>query len=210
MLGLLALGKGEGMRHRIRVALMTAVLICVSLASVGETTHLVGWTETLELSWGWFLATPPSNASPSDVASIFMDLKWTAPYEVKRNGSSWIGYTTAAIVSNTMNPKLSWVRRSAVTPAALRHEAYLFRLNEVYRRKAEAALLAVSVTGRTAEETKALLHQRIQEVADAYLAKADAMAYSCEAETNSGSNLAAQATWEQKIDAWLIDPSLAP
>jgi len=198
------------MGHRIRLALLTAVLICVSLAAVGETTQLVGWTETLELSWDSFLATPPPNASPMDIASISMDLKWHAPYEGKRNGSEWIGYTTTVIVSNTMNPQLSWVRRDAVTPAALRHEVYLFHLNEVYRRKAEAALLAVRVTGRTAEETKALLNQRVCEVAAAILAQADAMGNTCESETNCGSNLAAQAEWEQRIDAWLIDPSLAP
>ena len=198
------------MGQRIRLALLTAVLICVSLAAVGGTTQLVGWTETLELSWDWFLATPPSNVSPTDVAAIAMDLKWHAPYEGERNGSGWIGYTTTVIVSNTMNPQLSWARRDAVTPAALRHEVYLFHLNEVYRRKAEAALLAVRATGRTWEETKALLNQRVCEVAAAVLAQADVMTKAYESETISGGNLAAQAEWERKIDAWLVDPSLAP
>jgi len=198
------------MNHRHRIVLLGVAVVLVSLASLGETTQLVSWTESIRLDWSQFRGTIPTTAAPNDIAAIHMELKWHTFHKGERNGSGWVGYTSQAIVSNLMNPQLSWARSSQVSDDALRHETYHFHLNEVYRRNLETALLSVRVCGRTAEETGDLLDQRVREVADAWLARAESTQEQYEVETNHGTNATAQQSWEQKIDAWLANPSSAP
>ncbi|MFC2077371.1 hypothetical protein ACFLTM_00990 [Candidatus Bipolaricaulota bacterium] len=198
------------MTHRTRIALLVGIVAVASLATLSETTQLVSWSEDLELSWDLFLGTVPQNVPPNDVAAIHMELKWHTFHEIKRNGSGWVGHSANAIVSNAMNPQLSWARRERVTDAALRHETYHFRLNEAYRKKLEAELLSVQVCGRTVEETRDLLDRQVHQVASEVLGQAESVQQSYEIETEHSLNTAAQYTWEQKIDAWLANPSSAP
>ncbi len=198
------------MTHRTRIALFVAIVALASLATLSETTQLVSWSEDLELNWNLFLGTVPPNSLPNDVAAIHMELKWHTFFDGERDGSGWVGYTTSVIVSNVMNPQLSWARRERVTDAALRHEVYHFHLSEVYRRKLEAELLTVRVCGRTVEETRNLLDRQVHDIAAAILGQAESVQQSYEIETEHGSSAAVQFSWEQRIDAWLANPSSAP
>ena len=198
------------MTHRTRTVLLVGIVAVVSLAALSETTQLVSWSENVELSWNLFLGTVPPNIPPNDVAAIHMELKWHTFFDGTRNGSGWVGYATKVIVSNSMNPQLSWARRESVTDAALRHETYHFHLNEVYRRKLETELLTVRVCGRTAEETRDLLDRQVHDIAAEILGQAESVQQSYEVETKHGSDSAMQFSWEQKIDGWLANPSSAP
>ena len=198
------------MRQRYRIVLLTAATVLVTLVGLGETTQLLSWAEDIELTWDLFRAAVPESAPSTDLAAIHMELKWHTFHKGERQGSQWVGYTTRVIVSNLMNPQLSWARRDRVNDAALRHETYHFHLNEVYRRKLESALLTVRVCGRTAEETGDLLDRQVHDVADRWLRQAEAIQEKYETETKHGTNAAAQGTWEARIDAWLVDPSSAP
>ena len=86
------------MTHRTRTALLVGIVAVASLAALSETTHLVSWSENVELSWSLFLGTVPPNIPPSDVAAIHMELKWHTFFDGARNGSGWVGYTTKVIV----------------------------------------------------------------------------------------------------------------
>jgi len=198
------------MIDRARIVLFLVAMAAASSAALGETTQLVSWSENVQLTWNQFLGTVPSTATPNDAAAIYMELKWHTRHDGKRDGSGWVGYPMEVIVSNVMNPQLSWARPGSRTAAALRHETYHFHLNEVYRRRLEAALLAVRVCGKTVEEIKSLLDQQVHQVADTWLFRAKSVQDTYETETDHGNNAAAQLSWEQKIDAWLANPLLAP
>ena len=198
------------MGHRHRIALLVIAAAVLSSIALAETTRLVPWTEDVRLTWNDFRGAVPSSAPSNDIAAIHMELKWHARLKWESTGGSWVGSTVQVIASNVMNPELSWARHDRVTEDGLRHEIYHFHLSEVYRRKLEAALLAVRVCGRTAEETKDFLDRKVHEVADSWLLRAEAMQETYETETEHGTNAAAQRSWEAKIDAWLADPSFGP
>ena len=124
------------MTHRTRIVLCGGVVALFFLVALGETTQLVAWTKGIQLNWNLFLGTVPSNAAPTDVAAIHMELKWHTFHDGQRDGSGWVGFTTQVIVSNTMNPYLSWARRDRTTDAALRHETYHFHLSDDYELRA--------------------------------------------------------------------------
>lgn len=174
------------------------------------TTQLIGWTEDLELRWDLFRAPVPSDAAPNDLAAIYMELKWHAFFKAERSGGTWYGIVTDAIVSNVMNPELSWARHDRVTDAALRHELYHFRLNEVYRKNAERALSSIRVSAATAEDALDTVNNRVCEVGATWESKVVAAQDRYETETNHGQNLSEQQRWEINIDAWLANPELAP
>jgi len=195
--------------RRVRLLLLLGLLVPV-IAAVGETTQLVEWTEGFQLHWSLFLASPPPDASPNDPSGIHIELKWHSFHHAVRSGSNWTGCVSSVIVTNVMNPKLSWVRKDLASDAALRHATYHFRLFEVYREKLEAALLAVRVPARTSDEALELVYNRACQVADGILDRAYDVRQQYELETSSGTNAVRQQSWEGDIDAWLVNPALAP
>lgn len=198
------------MIHRTYTVVLALVIAFSSVAALAETTQLIPWTEDLQLSWGMFQCSVPADAGTSHIAAIYMELKWHTFFTAERSGSNWVGFVSKTIVSNVMNPQLSWARTDRVNDAALSHEIYHFSLNEVYRRKAEAALLAVRVSARTAEEALTLVNQQVCQVGALWEAQATNIQDQYETETNHGLNQGAQSGWEATIDAWLVNPSLAP
>ncbi len=191
--------------------LLGVVAVASSLAAFPQSTPLEGWSRDFQLSWTeHFKAEVPDNAVPNDPAAIYVEIKWYVFYDGRRSGSGWIGGVREAIVSNTLNPQLSWAQEGQKTDAALRHELYRFHLNEPFRERLEADLLAVRVRGRTKEELDDLLSRRAHEIGDHWLARADAEQNQYETQTRCGWDAEAQREWEDKIDSWLADPWSIP
>ena len=200
------------MTHRTCVVVL--VLVATSLvAGFAQTTQLIGWAEDMVLSWSMFQGSPPPDAGPNEIASIYVSLKWAASQPVAVGAKTSAGWTVRASfieVSNSMNPRFSWARHDRVTDAALRHEAYHFNLYEVYRRKLESAIGSTQATHPDQAAVCTLLWNTIQATADALTDRADALQDTYDTETNHGHDATAQAQWEAQIDAWLANPDLAP
>jgi len=194
-----------------RTCIIALAIVATSLfAAFADTTQLIGWTDDLVLSWSMFQGAVPADAAPSQIAAIYMELKWYAQFTARKSGGNWTGYVSTTVVSNVMNPTLSWARLDRVTDSALRHEWYHFSLNEVYRRRAEAELKAVQVIARSAEEALSLVDQQVCQVGATWEAQIMFIQEQYESETNHGQDAAAQARWEANIEAWLINPATAP
>jgi hypothetical protein len=195
-------------------AVASAILVILSAAGLGQSTQLIPWGENRPLTWKDFQGTPPANAaSLSEAASIHMTVKWHTDYSVQSqhgSGYTWIGTVQSAVVSNSMNPRFSWVVSSKATATILRHEQFHFDLNEVYKRRLEAALIGLQVQGATAESTMDLVGDEIRRVADEILDRLEFMQERYDSETANGSRADIQAQWEEDIKAWLIDPEIAP
>jgi len=193
--------------------LVALVLGMIALAAHGATTQLIPWSENLNFHWGLFLGSPPSDAGPNDVAGIYVQHKWAASNPVQvgsQTASGWTVRASVIVVSNQMNPKLSWARHDRVTDSALQHEWYHFTLHEVYRRKLEAELQSVQVTHSSQAAVGQMLMDEIRDTADSLTTQANAMQKVYDNQTNHGQDTSAQRSWEAQIDAWLASPSQAP
>ena len=181
---------------------------------LAQSTQLIPWDSQQPIDWGDFQGTPPANASQlSEAAGIHMTIKWHTQYSARcgtSGGYTWIGAVEDVIVSNTMNPRFSWVISSKATPTVLRHEQYHFNLNEVYARRLAETLADIQVSAATAESAMSLLDEQIKRSADGILDRLSAIQDRYDAETSNSTNAAAQAQWEHDIDSWLASPSLAP
>jgi len=198
-----------------RLSSLLALLLLVSVsAALGQSTQLIPWDAERLIHWGDFQGAPPPNASQlSEAAAIHMTVKWHAQYAVRSErteGYSWIGTVGDVLISNSMNPRFSWVISSKATAAILRHEQHHFDLNEVYARRLGETLAAVQVRGASAESTMSQLDERIQQTADDILDRLSMIQDRYDTETSHGTNDAAQAQWEADIRTWLVTPSLAP
>ena len=195
-------------------SLLGLLILASASAALGQSTQLIPWDAERLLSWGDFQCPPPANASQlSEAAAIHMTVKWHTQYAVRSErsgGYSWIGTVEDVLISNSMNPRFSWVISSKATAAILRHEQVHFDLNEVYARRLAETLSGVQVSGTTAENTLSQLGEMIQQTADDILDRLSVIQDRYDAETSHGTNASAQAQWESDIRAWLITPSLAP
>jgi hypothetical protein len=202
-----------------RPALLFVVLLafaaCLFATAVGQSTPLVPWEPDSPLIWADFQGVPPPNAAQlSEAAMIDMELKFHTEHAAKPergSGYAWVGWVTSVIVSNTMNPRFSWVLPSKMSADILHHEQLHFDLNEVYRRRIEQELLKIEVHGPTAEATLSALKAEVERVGDGLL---DWAKYVNEVlfdgETANGQKADVQAQWEENIRAWLANPALAP
>jgi len=193
----------------VRFALLLPFLLW-GLTAAAQTTQLIEWTEDLQLSWSMFLDTPPSDAPSNDPSGIHLEIKWHSFHNAVGSGRSWTGCVHNVVVSNLMNPKLSWARSGQTTDSALRHATYHFRLYEVYRRKLEAALLAIRIPASSSNEALELVYNEACRVADQIIDRAVDVRQEYETQTSYGTDAANQQSWEADIDAWLANPNLAP
>jgi len=198
------------MTHRTYSVVLALLIVLSSVAALAETTQLISWSEDLVLGWSMYTATVPAGANPHQPAQPFLDLKWDAPTKAVTCSGGYLATPQFVVVSNTLNPRLSWARLGEVTAADLRHEEYHFRLNEVYRRKLEGALLPLQATDRNPYTAMEFLREQLEQAAAPILSQAQAIQNQYESETNFGRDVAAQQSWEAQIDAWLLNPASAP
>jgi hypothetical protein len=197
-----------------RFSLVCLLIVIATISAFSQSTQLIPWDAETLLTWADFQGEPPANVGHlPDAAAVHVTIKWHTSYAVRSqraNGYSWLGSVQDLVVSNLMNPRFSWVVASKATPAILRHEQFHFNLNEVYRRKLAETLSGLQIQGSTAEATKALLDERIQETAAEILDRLSAIQTQYNQETASGTDSEAQKQWESDIQTWLATPSLAP
>lgn len=170
----------------------------------------VPWCHTAPISWDHFRGVPPPDAhARSKAAAIHMTVRWSLSFIVEYNQRSrrWNGYVEEAslVVTNTMQPSLSWVIPGKDSAAVLNHEQRHFDLNEIYRRKLLAGLSRVRGDGGSSEEVRTALNRAIAATAEQILnALAEAQAL-YDVETAHGTNPTMQAIWDERIDTWLAD-----
>ncbi|MBE0636586.1 hypothetical protein IH601_11375, partial [Candidatus Bipolaricaulota bacterium] len=116
----------------------------------------------------------------------------------------------------------SWVVAGTQTDSLLNHEQRHFDLNEVYRRKLQAALLKLRGEGKTAKEAHEDLERKINETWKKAMDKlngisavggadrVDGLQDDYDNQTEHGTEAGKQEEWDKKIDEWLKDPSKAP
>ena len=197
-----------------RLVAVALVLAAVCLVSYAQTTPLVSWNPEAPLTWDLFQGTPPGNAaSLSEPAMVSIDIKWYANHSYDyRYGRrpAWIATATDVVVSNVLNPKLSWALHSKTTPALLVHEQGHFDLSEIYCRKLAMSFATLRAEGSNSEEVKAALNNLLYSAAQTILTQAEAIQNQYDAETSFGRDGAEQARWNELIRTWLEQPMSAP
>lgn len=170
----------------------------------------VPWCHAAPISWDHFRGVPPPDAhARSEAAAIHMTVRWSLSFIVEYDQRSrrWNGYVEEAslVVTNTMQPSLSWVIPGKDSAAVLNHEQRHFDLNEIYRHKLLAGLSRVRGDGGSSEEVRTALNRAIAATAEQILnALAEAQAL-YDVETAHGTNPTMQAIWDERIGTWLAD-----
>ncbi len=145
---------------------------------------------------------------------IDMRISWRVAYTIVYDPlrRMWSGTIDQAgvTVANTMDPRASWVRPGAATPALLDHEQHHFDLNEVYARMLVSAITGVSASGATKNAVDAHLHQLIAAAGSRVLDALKVMQRGYDDQTGHGTHLVQQRAWDEQIAAWLCTPDAAP
>ena len=197
----------------IRTRSLLVACLAIVLLGVAAFGGAVPWSDETPIDWYLFQGIPPANAHQNlQVAAIHMSIQWLAGYTIRSSGgqTSWVGTIDSYLVTNTMDPTLSWVIRDRASAAALKHEQCHFDLSEVYRRKLEASISCIQVSGRTSTETQTALQQRLQSVGSEILTRLAQMQDVYDEETGHGTLPDQQALWEDRVNAWLDAPMTAP
>jgi len=200
--------------RRLKRAIFGAfIVVACALPCIAEQVNDgIPWDATRQLVWSDFQGTPPANsAAYKEPAAIHMTIHWRVSFTATcANGRTWTGRVASAEVTNVMSPALSWAVPGHVDALILQHEQTHFDLNEVYRRKLEAALLCIQSQGTSEQTVVDALNERVRSVADSLLDRLVEIQDQYDAETSPGMNQTAQYRWSEQVREWLADPSLAP
>ncbi len=191
----------------------------------------ISWSADRPLTWADYQAPPPAWATPPSTAGrtgtvtftaaeTYLYISWTQRAQASCSGTTVTARFVDVVVTNVMNPVLSWKLAAYATPQVLRHEQFHFNLHEVYRRLIQNTLSSLTMTRQLARpadctyEASLACAQSLNDVANTagseLLARAHAAHVAYDAETQGGMNAAAQATWEARITTWLATPTAAP
>lgn len=191
--------------------ILVALVLCVGTSAADLPAGSLCWSASRPLTWADFWATPPQWATPAiALASPLLNISWSATITPARTGSNWVSRVTALTVTNSVDCTRSWAIKASVTPEALHHEQLHFDLHEVYRRLLETVLLPMTAAGASQQASNTALNDLMTSTAASILQRAKAAQALYDAETGHGTNAAAQAHWEAKIAALLINPAAAP
>jgi len=186
-------------------------VICVaSLAA-----DVVSWSPNRPIGWDDFQGKPPVQAkNMMEAAQIHMTIRWQLQLimEYDCQLQIWMAIIDrpSLTVVNTMVPAVSWVDRSRQNSATLNHEQGHFDLNEVYRRKLQAAFAPLTAEGGTAHAAKQALQALIDAASQKILSQLANTQASYDQETHHGTDLQAQTAWDKRIEAWLANSNQAP
>ena len=173
------------------------------------------WLPDRPIGWGDFQGKPPVHAkSTGHAAEIHTTIRWhlelVMEYDCQHSLWKAVVNRSSLVVTNTMDPTLSWVIPGRKTNTALRHEQGHFDLNEVYCRKLQKALPPLAAEGATAELARHALQGLIDKTSEGILAQLAETQERYDEETCHGTDLQEQVAWDQAINVWLADPGLAP
>lgn len=208
------------MKKRRHAGWLLALLLCVVAVASGSSVasqEMVQflWSADRPLLWDDFQGKPPVQAQDMmEAAQIHMTIRWQLQsimeYDCQHLIWTAIIDRTSLTVANTMVPAVSWVDRGRQNSATLNHEQRHFDLNEVYRRKLQAALAPLTAEGGTADAAKQALQALIDATSQKILSQLTNTQASYDQETRHGTDLQAQAVWNTWIGAWLANPNQAP
>lgn len=206
-------------RVRLTAPLLLSILLAAAIGlsasgagSTASATVPVPWGLGYSLAWSDFRGPPPADAaSRCEAAAIFMTLSWRATYTVSYDARSgrWQAAVDAAslVVTNTMDPRQSWVLASAQRSDVLRHEQRHFDLNEVYRRQLIAALSGLRAQAQTETAAEQSLRTALDQTSNRILTQASDAQSRYDSETGHGTDVRGQATWDATIASWLASSS---
>jgi hypothetical protein len=190
-----------------------AVLIAAAGACVGAAeipAGVVYWSDH-PLCWSDFCATPPAGIEQTNwVASPKLVITWSATFTATRKGTTWTATVTSLTVTNYVDPASSWAVPSRTSAEALHHEQLHFDLHEVYRRLLENTLRPLSCQASTDSASLQALNRLLNSTSAAILERAQSAQLAFDSESAHGTNLQAQAGWEDRIADLLVDPASAP
>jgi hypothetical protein len=192
----------------VAVLIAAAMAVCVGAAEIPA--GVVYWSDG-PLSWSAFCATPPVGIEQTNwVASPKLVISWSANFQAVRKGTTWTATVTSLAVTNYVEVASSWAVPSRVTAEALHHEQLHFDLHEVYRRLLENTLRPMSRQGSTDSGALQALNGLLNSTSAAILERAQSAQLAFDSESAHGTNLQAQAGWEDRIADLLVDPTSAP
>jgi len=208
------------MKKRRHAGWLLALLLCVLAAANGSSvasqeTDQFPWSADRPLLWDDFQGKPPAQAQDMmEAAQIHMTIRWqlqlTMEYDCQLQLWTALIDRSSLTVTNTMVPASSWVDRGRQNSGTLSHEQRHFDVNEVYRRKLQAALAPLTAEGGTADAAKQALQALIDTASQEILSQLANTQARYDQETRHGTDLQAQAAWNNRIDTWLGDPSQVP
>ncbi|MEW5826704.1 MAG: hypothetical protein AB1778_07715 [Candidatus Bipolaricaulota bacterium] len=197
-------------RRAIVVAWLVVVVSAFGFAAELPSSY-VYWSSARPLSWADFCAAPPANVAQTNwVASPSLHLEWTASFSATGARSAWTAQVTTLNVTNAMDTARSWVLASRATPSTLHHEQLHFDLNEVYRRLLEMTLRPLTACAASPEVALQSLRDALNSASVSILTRVEQAQAQFDRDTAHGTNLAAQAIWEERIAVALVNPLLAP
>jgi len=208
------------MKKRRQAGWLLALLLLVLAAANGSSvasqeTAQVLWSANRLLLWDDFQGKPPVLAQDmTEAAQIHMTIRWQLQlimeYDCLHQTWTAIIDGPSLTVTNTMVPAVSWVDRGRQNSAILNHEQGHFDLNEVYRRKLQAALAPMTAEGGTAAAAKQALQALIDTASRKILSQVTNIQATYDQETRHGTDLQAQTAWNAKIETWLANLNQAP
>ena len=195
------------------VLILVGVLASIGVPSVG--TGEVTWGPNRLIGWEDFQGAPPVHAeSMAQAAEIHMSIRCHLELVIEYDCQQCLWKAAidrdSLVVTNTMDPSLSFVAPGKKSQTILNHEQRHFDLNEVYRRVLLAALSTLAGQGVDAELAKQAVQQSIDATTEKILAQLAKIQDRYDKETPHGRDLQGQAAWDTTIDAWLADPEKAP
>jgi len=179
------------------------------------TTGELPWSSNRPIEWDDFQGRTPEYAETIlQAAQIHITIWWRLEMIMEYDCEHHIWKAAvrgdSLVVTNTMNPSLSWIAPGKQSNTILTHEQGHFDINEVYRRKLQVVLSNHVAEGDTAEGTKEALQAQINKTAEEILDQLAKTQERYDEETHHGTDLQGQEAWDQTIDAWLANPSQAP
>lgn len=190
----------------------------VSISVIGFPLVVMGelpWSSDRPIGWDDFQGCPPGHAETiPQVAEIHTTIRWHLELVVEYDCQHYLWKAVvnrgSLVVTNTMDPSLSWVAPGKRSNAILNHEQGHFDLNEVYRRKLQNALLPLEAEGDSAELARQTLQGLIGKTSEEILDQLAKTQERYDEETCHGTDLQVQEAWNQTMDAWLTNPSQVP
>ncbi len=224
--------KHLGVLRRVSAAaIVLALFVGLSAVAADLLSGGIPWSAERPLTWADFQANPPPLAGPPPMvpanvtvsytpAVTHLSILWSLSAAGTCNGVTLTARFCAVVVTNVMNPSLSWKLPAYVTAKTLRHEQFHFNLHEVYRRLIAMTLSPLTITRPVltpADCTDAAagayaqsLNELGDSMGDAILVRANAAQAAYDADTKGGWDAAAQAAWESRISDLLLNPAAAP
>jgi hypothetical protein len=196
-------------RGWIIAVLVAAAGACVGAAEIPA--GVVRWSDG-PLCWADFRGLPPAGTEQTTnwVASPKLVISWSATFTATRKGTTWTSTVTSLTVTNYVDPASSWAVSSRTSAEALYHEQLHFNLHEVYRRLLESTLRPMSCQASTDSASLQALNSLLNSTSAAILERAESAQLAFDSETAHGTNLQAQAVWEDRIADLLMNPAAAP